>query len=97
MSYQCHKDKQKIKRSALVCKKCGLAFYPSCVRFHKSENSKGELVECTAGYTAIDVEGSNVMEIEEQQDTIPLESYTNDVQTTVEDTSADNSDRPGRQ
>lgn len=75
-----------------MCKKCELAFHPSCVRFHKGENSKGELVECTAGYIAIDVENSKVMEIEEQQDTIPLESYTNDVQTTVEDTSADNSD-----
>lgn len=54
MFYHCQKDNQEVKTIVLVCNKCELSYHPSCVKYHKTRNAKGELVECTAGYKAID-------------------------------------------
>lgn len=92
MAYYCQKDKQELKNTAFVCKLCETAYHPSCIRFHKTKNSKGEYVECTAGFNVVDLKSSKVMEVDEQQDMIPLGANNKDEQTTVGVTNTNNCD-----
>lgn len=73
--YKCQKDKQTLKLIAYICDECKLAFHPGCVKHHKVINSKGELVECTASYTKIDLKSGKMTTASsgEKFDGIPME------------------------
>lgn len=88
MFYHCQKDNQEVKTIVLVCNKCELSYHPSCVKYHKTRNAKGELVECTAGYKALDrrnkkemLQQQNKMDNDMQIDEFHLE-YNDDCDRT---------------